>query len=688
MADEWLNNYAQSELGQEHSRQSDKGKQINPSRKQVIVISRNKPSHRRSIQSIFQRRGVIIGIICALVVAVYFSIGLINDNSATTLLKDNQKSPFAANRFDGLGQLSSPYPPSPIPSEEEFAKIRTTAENGDAESQLYMGYFFANGDRIKQDFAMAANWYRKAAEQGNARAQYYLGFLYDCGVGVEQDFGEAFKWYMKAVEQNDPAAHLGIAGFHFAYRKSYMPLYFGNYDVWRAKAIYMSRAKPNAPSLEESLWNQYNSGNKFYQNDYEIAKAVNIRAKSGDGGATLYLAQIFFHAQGVSRNPEVGNMLVNIAEQQGEYSAAFILGATSDHNGLVKVSRISDLERGAVGIPSAIEQRLMYLSKAAQSARESYFTYYYHSWLLPGFYSRNPSNEQVIASQGAIQGLAEKGFIPAQYKFGCTLIDDLKNSPDGIAWLRKAAVNGMFEAMAEVGIMYLYGDEAQGDLEEGKKWLDKAIQYENLEILIPLCIRMRKNHKLTPEKTNKIMAWLRDRSNNGDANSYFYHGLFMEECIRNRQAAGTLYLEALARSVHIAAFRVLRMTRSEDLDAAVVLDRIDIDEPEYLNIMRCGIQERGVEFIVHLPGALKNYGPTLIATTMKLKLLQYNQVCNPIFHDFMRKCMSNDGWYNYQGEGGNTLPFLVIKYYEYLDRDKYNNIKTTNDGISMLYGEQ
>ena len=42
---------------------------------------------------------------------------------------------------------------------------------------------------------------RMAAEQGHAEAQYQMGFFYDCGIGIRSDKDEALKWYSKAAEQ-------------------------------------------------------------------------------------------------------------------------------------------------------------------------------------------------------------------------------------------------------------------------------------------------------------------------------------------------------------------------------------------------------------------------------------------------------------------------------------------------------
>ena len=45
----------------------------------------------------------------------------------------------------------------------------------------------------------------RRAEKGNAKAQFDLGLKYDTGEGVRQDYAEAAKWYRKAKDQ-------GVAG--------------------------------------------------------------------------------------------------------------------------------------------------------------------------------------------------------------------------------------------------------------------------------------------------------------------------------------------------------------------------------------------------------------------------------------------------------------------------------------------
>ena len=43
--------------------------------------------------------------------------------------------------------------------------------------------------------------YRKATDRGYAPAQAVMGLHYERGMGVKQDYAEALKWYKKAGEQ-------------------------------------------------------------------------------------------------------------------------------------------------------------------------------------------------------------------------------------------------------------------------------------------------------------------------------------------------------------------------------------------------------------------------------------------------------------------------------------------------------
>ena len=84
-----------------------------------------------------------------------------------------------------------------------FEETKVKAEKGDATAQWILGSDYQYGKGVKQDYAEAVKWYRKAAEQGNSYAQRNIGVMYHNGKGVKQDTTEAVKWYRKAAEQGN-----------------------------------------------------------------------------------------------------------------------------------------------------------------------------------------------------------------------------------------------------------------------------------------------------------------------------------------------------------------------------------------------------------------------------------------------------------------------------------------------------
>ena len=76
-----------------------------------------------------------------------------------------------------------------------FEGEKVNAEKGDADSQYFLGYFYANGKGVTKDEVEAVKWYRKSADQGYAFAQFNLGSCYLYGTGVVKDVIEAYAYW-------------------------------------------------------------------------------------------------------------------------------------------------------------------------------------------------------------------------------------------------------------------------------------------------------------------------------------------------------------------------------------------------------------------------------------------------------------------------------------------------------------
>ncbi len=73
------------------------------------------------------------------------------------------------------------------------------AVRGDARAQTFLGFMFANGQGVPQNFVVAAGWYRCAIRQSFPTAEYLLGLQYDKGQGVPQDYVIAYALLNLAV---------------------------------------------------------------------------------------------------------------------------------------------------------------------------------------------------------------------------------------------------------------------------------------------------------------------------------------------------------------------------------------------------------------------------------------------------------------------------------------------------------
>jgi len=78
---------------------------------------------------------------------------------------------------------------------------RKAAEKGHADAQNNLGLMYLHGEGLEKNHTEALNWLRKAAEQDCEWAQFNLGTMYQKGEGVEKNYTEAIKWYRKAAEQ-------------------------------------------------------------------------------------------------------------------------------------------------------------------------------------------------------------------------------------------------------------------------------------------------------------------------------------------------------------------------------------------------------------------------------------------------------------------------------------------------------
>ena len=77
---------------------------------------------------------------------------------------------------------------------------------------------YGKGQGVRQDYAEAFRWYRKAAEQGNIKAQFNLGAMYANGHGVRRNFHLSKEWFSKAC---DGGVQEGCNQYRYLNQKGY-----------------------------------------------------------------------------------------------------------------------------------------------------------------------------------------------------------------------------------------------------------------------------------------------------------------------------------------------------------------------------------------------------------------------------------------------------------------------------------
>ena len=105
--------------------------------------------------------------------------------------------PLPVLAADGLSRgIAAAAAHNYVRAAEIFLPLATA---GDARAQSFLGFMYARGQGVPQNFVVSAGWYRCASDQGLADAQYMLGLMYDKGQGVPQDYVQAYVWLNLAV---------------------------------------------------------------------------------------------------------------------------------------------------------------------------------------------------------------------------------------------------------------------------------------------------------------------------------------------------------------------------------------------------------------------------------------------------------------------------------------------------------
>ena len=474
------------------------------------------------------------------------------------------------------------YVPSPLPTQAEFDTISAAARNGDPESQLHMGVFYANGDVVEQNLHVAREWFHKAAEQGDPRAQRNLAVLYDYGLGGERNYREAARWYFAAANRSDPAAHVGIAGLLFSNRQSAFPdtfvwpvyessgiimrgehVPFGKYDAWLMKAHVLNRTPRGELDNDLFFWQKYGRGSTYYMNQTMIHEQVFDRAKQRDPEAVFSAALFILGAKvgwwkknAMFPHENFVDLLIEAADLKNPY-ACFILAQI--------LRDIADDRKTEFDQLFLLKNKyLLYAKMAGQSNTEMFFEYDMYC-MLDSLINRRgmiPRNYFYEEFSEAMLSLAYRGYPPARHnhfvRFSLMHWKDKELLQVALDRHDDSAIIDESLAVWEGFAMFFIDEPGlytwdptipspyNEELENSFRTISRMLTKSNVnEGYIYYCITWLRRHN--SENYPRILSWYRAKAKRGDPDAQAALGVFYDE---SRESDKAMYCFSKAAQNH------------------------------------------------------------------------------------------------------------------------------------------
>ncbi len=248
----------------------------------------------------------------------------------------------AAVLLAGFGWLAGRAQTSP-----DLEKLRARAEQSDAEAQNALGNAYNEGQAgLKQDYAEALKWYRRAAEKGFAMAQYNLGLASELGHGVPADEQQAFRHYLQAAEQGFGAAQFNVGNMYANGRGT-------GRDLFEANLWFKQAAEKGIVEAQFNLGLAYEAGRGVKKDEMQAARWYKQAADRGYPRAQHNLGLLFEDGRGVPKNDATAAAYYRAAAEQG-------FGAAQTNYGLM-------LSAGRGGLAKDLVQAWVWLSLGVQN---------------------------------------------------------------------------------------------------------------------------------------------------------------------------------------------------------------------------------------------------------------------------------------------------------------------------------
>jgi TPR repeat protein len=94
--------------------------------------------------------------------------------------------------------------------------LKVAADQCDSYGELYSGICLLDGKEVKQDAAMAIEYFRRSTNQGNAMDQIHVGFCYHTGLGAARNPFRSVEYFKAVADQENAVGQFnyGLCCFH------------------------------------------------------------------------------------------------------------------------------------------------------------------------------------------------------------------------------------------------------------------------------------------------------------------------------------------------------------------------------------------------------------------------------------------------------------------------------------------
>ena len=321
--------------------------------------------------------------------------------------------------------------------EDIMGSVAEVADKGDVLVQYELGRLFQEGKLVPPNFREAFYWYSEAADQDHPRAQFMLALAYGRGIvpaPPQQQMQLAAQWLSKSSELGFHEAKfmLGVLRYEsangpFAHEQMAMamPLFLDAAELGHPGAqLYLANihlggdlnteqnyetafefalqaANQLFPDALELVAEMYYNGVGTVKDLQESARWLRIAMDQGSQSATMSLAFMYEHGEGVTQDSSIALAMLNELIEEGFLHAQYILAGAYLAGGSLGLEQ--DVERGVELLIDAAEKgdpnsqyTLSVLYYNGELVEENLEEAY--KWLVAAAQNGHPTAQQLLSN--------------------------------------------------------------------------------------------------------------------------------------------------------------------------------------------------------------------------------------------------------------------------------------------------